>query len=138
MKQIVPITLKEANAFVNDKHRHHGGVVGCKFAIGLQDNNKLMADSSKTNEANYQTGTTRDINFVVTNNTDGSNYVSSVTMPVEAIELMATVKAVDYYIRLIDEAETTQSKERYHCIAEALYSRLTEMEERLIKEQNNG
>ena len=42
MKQIVPITLKDANAFVNDKHRHHSGVVGCKFAIGLQDDGKLV------------------------------------------------------------------------------------------------
>lgn len=36
--KIVPITIREANAFVTEKHRHHKGTVGCKFAIGLRDN----------------------------------------------------------------------------------------------------
>lgn len=35
-KHIIPITLKEANAFVSVNHRHHDAVRGCKFAIGLQ------------------------------------------------------------------------------------------------------
>ncbi len=34
---IVPMTLREANAFVDKYHRHHNGVVGCKFAIGVVD-----------------------------------------------------------------------------------------------------
>lgn len=34
-KHIGPITLKEANKFVTDNHRHHDSVTGCKFAIGL-------------------------------------------------------------------------------------------------------
>ena len=34
---IIPITLKQANAFVTDNHRHHGRVAGCKFALGLTD-----------------------------------------------------------------------------------------------------
>lgn len=33
--EIRPITLRQANAFVEQHHRHHGGTVGCKFAIGL-------------------------------------------------------------------------------------------------------
>lgn len=33
--EIRPITIKQANRFVKDNHRHHGEVVGCKFAIGL-------------------------------------------------------------------------------------------------------
>lgn len=39
---IIPITLKQANAFVTDTHRHHGKVAGCKFALGLTDNDKLI------------------------------------------------------------------------------------------------
>lgn len=35
--RIVPITLKEANAFVAQHHRHHGPTVGHKFSIGLKD-----------------------------------------------------------------------------------------------------
>lgn len=34
MLELVPITLKEANAFVERYHRHHKPVVGHKFSIG--------------------------------------------------------------------------------------------------------
>ena len=32
--ELVPITLSEANAFVERTHRHHGRVVGHKFSLG--------------------------------------------------------------------------------------------------------
>lgn len=35
--RIVPMTLKEANAFVSEHHRHHKPVPGTKFAIGVAD-----------------------------------------------------------------------------------------------------
>lgn len=35
--RVVPLTLKEANAFVGQEHRHHGTVVGHKFSIGVVD-----------------------------------------------------------------------------------------------------
>ena len=34
---VVPITLRVANDYVNNHHRHHGSVAGCKFAIGAND-----------------------------------------------------------------------------------------------------
>lgn len=34
---IVPISLKEANQFVADHHRHHGPVTGHKFSIAVSD-----------------------------------------------------------------------------------------------------
>lgn len=34
---VVPLTLREANRFVLDVHRHHGRVQGCKFSIGVVD-----------------------------------------------------------------------------------------------------
>lgn len=34
---IVPLTFKEANAFVAKHHRHHKPVPGCKFVIGVAD-----------------------------------------------------------------------------------------------------
>lgn len=34
---IVPISLKEANQFVADHHRHHGTVTGHKFSIAVSD-----------------------------------------------------------------------------------------------------
>lgn len=40
--KIVPITLKAANAFVTQYHRHHRASVGHKFSIGLSDNDNLI------------------------------------------------------------------------------------------------
>lgn len=41
-REIRPLTLKEANAFINKYHRHHNGTVGCKFSIGLYEEEKLI------------------------------------------------------------------------------------------------
>lgn len=35
--RIVPITLRAANAFVGQHHRHHPAVRGCKFCIAVSD-----------------------------------------------------------------------------------------------------
>ena len=37
--KVVPITLKQANAYVIQNHRHHSKVQGCKFCIGAVDDN---------------------------------------------------------------------------------------------------
>jgi hypothetical protein len=34
---IIPLTLREANAFVIRTHRHHGPVVGHRFSVGVAD-----------------------------------------------------------------------------------------------------
>ena len=39
---IVPISLKEANSFVEKYHRHHNPVVGHKFSIGVVDDNENL------------------------------------------------------------------------------------------------
>ena len=39
---IVPITLKEANQFVADHHRHHGSVTGHKFSIAVSAGEKIV------------------------------------------------------------------------------------------------
>ncbi len=40
--ELVPITLKEANHFVQDHHRHHGQVTGHKFSIAASDGEKIV------------------------------------------------------------------------------------------------
>ena len=40
--EIVPISLKEANAFVERYHRHHKPVTGHKFSIGCSDGEKIV------------------------------------------------------------------------------------------------
>lgn len=42
MLEICPMTLKEANAYVEQHHRHHGPVAGHKFSIGLSDGEKIV------------------------------------------------------------------------------------------------
>ena len=42
MLEITPMALKEANAYVEQNHRHHGPVVGHKFSIGLSDGEKIV------------------------------------------------------------------------------------------------
>ena len=39
---LVPVTLRQANAFVAEHHRHHKPVVGHKFSIGCQKNGALV------------------------------------------------------------------------------------------------
>lgn len=39
---IVPITLREANAFVEREHRHHGRARGCKFTVGVRDSSGVL------------------------------------------------------------------------------------------------
>ena len=42
MLEICPISLKEANAFVEQYHRHHRPVTGHKFSIGCTDGEKVV------------------------------------------------------------------------------------------------
>ena len=42
MLELVPITLKEANAFVERYHRHHKPVAGHKFSIAASDGEKIV------------------------------------------------------------------------------------------------
>lgn len=40
--KIIPITLKAANEYVAQNHRHHKPVVGCKFCIGCKEGEQLV------------------------------------------------------------------------------------------------
>lgn len=42
MISIVPVSLAEANKFVEEHHRHHKPVVGHKFSIGCADGEKIV------------------------------------------------------------------------------------------------
>ena len=39
---VVPLTLRFANLFITQHHRHNKRVVGCKFSIGAEYNNELV------------------------------------------------------------------------------------------------
>ena len=42
MLEVCPVSLKEANAFVEQHHRHHKPVVGHKFSIACTDGEKIV------------------------------------------------------------------------------------------------
>lgn len=42
MLEVCPVSLKEANAFVAEHHRHHKPVVGHKFSVGCTDGEKIV------------------------------------------------------------------------------------------------
>ena len=42
MLTLVPVSLKEANAFVAANHRHHKPVTGHKFSIGCEQDGRLV------------------------------------------------------------------------------------------------
>ena len=66
---IKPISLKEANAFIEAYHRHHKAVRGCKFCISLEENNRLVgvAICGRPVSRYYDNGTTLEINRLCTN-----------------------------------------------------------------------
>lgn len=69
--EIVPITLRTANTFVTDYHRHHSAVTGCKFAIGCEDNGKLcgVAICGRPVSRYLDDGRTLEINRLCTDGT---------------------------------------------------------------------
>ena len=40
--KVVPLTLKKANNFVDNYHKHNKKVVGCNFCIGVEVDNTLL------------------------------------------------------------------------------------------------
>ena len=42
MLELCPVTLKAANEYVKEHHRHHGVVVGHKFSIGATKDGMLV------------------------------------------------------------------------------------------------
>lgn len=67
---IVPITLKIANGYVTAYHRHHKACRGCKFCLGLQDNDGNLigvAICGRPVSRYYDDGQTLEINRLCTN-----------------------------------------------------------------------
>lgn len=69
MAEIIPISLKQANQYVTDYHRHHKAVRGCKFCIALKDNDKIVgvAICGRPVSRYYDDGMTLEINRLCTN-----------------------------------------------------------------------
>ena len=69
--KLVPITLRQANAFVQAYHRHHKPSVGHKFSIGVSDGEKLVgvAICGRPVSRRLDDGLTLEVNRVCTDGT---------------------------------------------------------------------
>ena len=66
---IKPISLKQANEYVEKYHRHHKAVRGCKFCISLVENDEIVgvAICGRPVSRYYDNGITLEINRLCTN-----------------------------------------------------------------------
>lgn len=69
--KIVPITLKAANEYVAQNHRHHKPATGCKFCIGCKDGEQLVgvAICGRPVSRHFDNGVTLEINRLCTDGT---------------------------------------------------------------------
>ena len=74
--EIRPVTFKVASEFINKNHRHHKATVGCKFCVGLYDNENLVgvAVCGRPVSRHLDDGLTCEINRLCT---DGSTNACS-------------------------------------------------------------
>lgn len=71
MMKLIPITLRQANAFVEQYHRHHKKTAGHKFSIGVTDGEKLVgvAICGRPVSRHLDNGFTLEINRLCTDGT---------------------------------------------------------------------
>ena len=70
--KIVPITFKAASEYINQYHKHHNSTAGCKFCIGLDDDNGNLcgvAVCGRPVSRFLDDGKTLEINRICTNGT---------------------------------------------------------------------
>lgn len=75
--QLQPITLREANAFVTEHHRHHKPVPGAMFSIAVSEGDKVVgvAIIGRPKARMLQDGWTAEVNRLAT---DGSRNACSI------------------------------------------------------------
>lgn len=76
MLQIIPLTFREASAFVAKYHRHNKPPRGCKFCIGVIDSNKHLrgvAQCGRPVARHFDDKRTLEINRTCTDGTRNAN-----------------------------------------------------------------
>ena len=116
--QVVPISLKEANAFVSLHHRHHRPVVGHKFSIGASDGEKIVgvAIVGRPVSRHLDDGWTLEVNRCCT---DGTKNACSLLYGAawRAARAMGYKKVVTYI--LASENGSSLKASGYKCIGQA-------------------
>ena len=116
---VSPITLKNANAFVTEHHRHHKAVRGCKFCIGLKtDDDKLcgVAICGRPVSRYLDDGLTLEINRLCT---DGTHNACSklYSACVKSARAMGYKMVITYILQSENGASLRASNFKYDGIA---------------------
>lgn len=118
MLEIVPMTLREANAFVEQNHRHHGPVVGHKFSIGISDGEKIVgvAIVGRPVSRHLDDGWTLEVNRLCT---DGSRNACSALYAAawRAARAMGYKRLVTYILE--SETGTSLRAAGWKCVGQA-------------------
>ena len=117
MLEIVPMTLREANAFVEQNHRHHGPV-GHKFSIGISDAEKIVgvAIVGRPVSRHLDDGWTLEVNRLCT---DGSRNACSALYAAawRAARAMGYKRLVTYILE--SETGTSLRAAGWKCVGQA-------------------
>lgn len=116
--EVCPMTLKEANAFVEQHHRHHKPVVGHKFSIGCTDGKKIVgvAIVGRPVSRHLDDGWTLEVNRLCT---DGTHNACSMLYAAawRAARAMGYKRLVTYI--LDSESGTSLKASGWKCVGQA-------------------
>lgn len=95
--KIVPITLREASAFIEQHHRHNKPPRGWKFGVGLRDGEALVgvATAGRPVARHYDDGLTLEVNRTCTDGTPNANSMLYGAVW-RAAKAMGYLKAITY------------------------------------------
>ena len=114
MLKLIPITLRQANAFVQAYHRHHKPSVGHKFSIGVADGEKLVGVviCGRPVSRRLDDGFTLEVNRVCT---DGTKNACSMLYGAScrAAKAMGYHKVITYILE--SEPGTSLKAAGFHC-----------------------
>lgn len=115
---LIPVTLKEANAFVEKYHRHHKAVVGHKFSIGcVNGNDELVgvAIVGRPIARHLDNGLTLEVNRLCT---DGTRNACSILYSAawRAARAMGYKKLITYILK--SEIGTSLKASGWKCVGE--------------------
>jgi hypothetical protein len=116
--EIIPVSLKDANAFVAEHHRHHKPVVGHKFSIGCISGKKLIgiAIVGRPVSRYLDNGFTLEVNRLCTDGTE--NACSKLySAAARAAKELGYIKIITYILETENGASLRASG--WNCTGEA-------------------
>lgn len=118
MLELTPVTLKEANGFVQKYHRHHKPSVGHKFSIGVRKDGEMVgvAICGRPVSRYYDDGYTLEINRLCT---DGTHNACSILYGAayRAAKAMGYRKVITYILE--SESGVSLKASGYQCEGKA-------------------